>query len=98
MTEKLYYKDAYLKEFDAEILSVTKTGNGFDVILDKTAFFPEEGGQSSDNGYIGDARVLYVYEEVGTVHHLTDRSLPLGNVNCRLDFDERFEKMQCLQV
>jgi alanyl-tRNA synthetase len=64
-------------------------------VLDKTAFFPEEGGQSSDNGRIGDAVVSYVYEMDGVVHHLTDIELPIGEYNCSIDFDARFEKMQC---
>lgn len=95
MTEKLYYKDAYLKEFDAEVLSVTATDGGFAVILDKTAFFPEEGGQSSDSGFIGTARVTHVYESEGVVYHLTDTAPTLGRTSCRLDFESRYDKMQC---
>ena len=95
MTEKLYYNDAYIKDFRAEVLSVTKTENGFDTVLDKTAFFPEEGGQSSDTGKIGDAIVSYVYEAEGVVHHITDIALPFGSYDCSIDFDARFEKMQC---
>ena len=95
MTEKLYYENAYIRSFAANVVEVTSTDKGYDVILDKTAFFPEEGGQSSDTGYIGDARVSYVYERDGIVHHLTDREPPLGEANCSLDFEDRFEKMQC---
>lgn len=95
MTEKLYYIDAYIKEFDAEVLSVSKHEDAFDVVLSRTAFFPEEGGQSSDSGYIGNARVIQVYEENGVIHHLTDKSPEGKNVHCTLDFDERFVKMQC---
>ena len=95
MTEKLYYLDAYTKEFSAEVLSVSATEKGYDVVLDRTAFFPEEGGQASDTGYIGDAKVTYVYEQEGVVHHLTDRELPIGRVECTLDFAPRFDKMQC---
>lgn len=95
MTQKLYYIDAYTKEFDAELLSVTATERGFDVVLDRTAFFPEEGGQSADTGSIGDARVLDVYEQQGIIHHLTDVSPEGKQVHCVLDFDGRFEKMQC---
>ncbi len=94
MTEKLYYKDAYIKEFSAEVLSVTECDEGFDVILDKTAFFPEEGGQSADTGFIGDAKVFHSYEKEGVVHHLTKAAPPVGSVKCSLDFDKRFEKMQ----
>ena len=70
MTEKLYYVDAYIKEFDAEVLSVERCDDKFAVVLSKTAFFPEEGGQSSDSGYIGNARVIKVYEENGVIRHL----------------------------
>jgi len=95
MTTKLYYIDAYIKEFDADVLSVTKTESGFDVVLDRTAFFPEEGGQSSDNGYISGERVLSVYEKDGIVHHLLSEAPKSKSVHCEIDFDERFEKMQC---
>lgn len=95
MTEKIYYKDAYIKEFDADILSVTECDGGFDVVLSATAFFPEEGGQSSDTGTIGTARVTHVFEENGTVHHVTDSHPGEGRVHCALDFDDRFDKMQC---
>lgn len=95
MTDKLYYKDAYIKEFCANILSVKKAENGFDAVLDKTAFFPEEGGQSADTGTIGSSRVLDVYEKDGVVHHILDTEPTEIMVNCKIDFDERFEKMQC---
>ena len=94
MTEKLYYNDAYIKEFSAKVLSVTECDGGFDVVLDRTAFFPEEGGQSSDSGYINASYVRHVFEEDGTVHHLTDKAPDSDSVIGRLDFDERFEKMQ----
>ena len=95
MTEKLYYTNAYIKEFDSEVVSVTKREDGFAVVLSKTAFFPEEGGQSSDSGYIEGARVKHVYEESGIIYHLTDTAPEGETVHCTLDFDERFEKMQC---
>ena len=95
MTKKLYYENAYIRSFVARVLEVTSTDEGYDVVLDETAFFPEEGGQSSDMGFIGDAKVSYVYERDGIVHHLTDKEPSLGEKQCTLDFDDRFEKMQC---
>lgn len=96
MTEKIYYKDAYIKEFDSEIVSVTSLDDGkFDVVLSATAFFPEEGGQSSDKGLIGCAKVVHAYEEDLCVHHITDAHPGEGVVHCTLDFAERYDKMQC---
>ena len=46
MTKKLYYENAYIRSFVARVLEVTSTDEGYDVVLDETAFFPEEGGQS----------------------------------------------------
>ncbi len=94
MTRKLYYEDAYIRDFTATVLSCDATDGGYTVVLDATAFFPEEGGQSADHGHIADAHVLDVGERGGVVYHLTDTSVPLGKVHCTLDFDERFEKMQ----
>jgi len=96
MTEKIYYNDAYVKEFTARVLSVTGDGERYDVVLDRTAFFPEEGGQYSDKGYIGEARVLEAREKDGIIHHYTDKPLTEGaEVHSVIDFDERYEKMQC---
>ena len=95
MTEKLYYLDAYVSEFFARVCSSFPCDGGYDTVLDKTAFFPQEGGQSCDMGTIDGARVTYVYEKDGIVHHVTDREIKGDRVFCKLDFDERFVKMQC---
>ena len=96
MTEKLYYTDAYINEFSANVISCEKCGEFYDVVLDKTAFFPEEGGQYSDKGYIGDTRVTDVKEENGIIHHYTECEVDVyKEVCCKMDFDERYEKMQC---
>lgn len=96
MTEKLYYLDAYIKEFEATVLDVFAKDDKYIVILDSTAFFPEEGGQSSDTGFIGDAKVIDVREKDGIICHFVDKPLDKGTKYfCKIDFAARFEKMQC---
>ena len=96
MTEKLYYKDAYIKEFKASVVELFEDEKGIAAVLDRTAFFPEEGGQSADSGYIGTSRVLDVRERAGIIYHYVDTFLDVGKeYYCTLDFAERFEKMQC---
>ena len=95
MTEKLYYIDSYIKEFDASVLSCESRGEFFDTVLDKTAFFPEAGGQYSDTGYIGEVYVFDVKEMDGVIHHYTKEPINVNNyVHCCLNFEERFDKMQ----
>ena len=65
-TKKLYYEDAYATEFSAKALSV----EGNDVVLDQTLFFPEEGGQSPDQGVLAGRRVLDVQIKDGEIHHI----------------------------
>ena len=94
-TEKLYYLDAYIKEFDALVLSCEKCDLGFDTVLDKTAFFPEEGGQYSDKGYIDGIFVFDVREKDGIIHHYTKEAINVNKTShCSIDFEERFDKMQ----
>ena len=95
MTEKLYYSNGYIKEFSAVVKSCVKAENGFKVVLDKTAFFPEGGGQKPDTGFIGDVRVLDVQEEDGEIYHYTEN--PLGEDTgylCKIDWEQRFLRMQ----
>ena len=60
MTEKLYEVDSYVQNFTAQVVSCTPVPGGFAVVLDRTAFFPEGGGQPCDTGRLGGARVLAV--------------------------------------
>ena len=96
MTEKLYYKDAYIIEFTARVISSEKREDLYAVVLDRTAFFPEEGGQYADKGMLGSAKVLDVREADGIIYHYTDAPVEVGEeVVGKIDFDERYEKMQC---
>ncbi len=94
-TEKLYYKNSFLSEFEATVLSCEKAENGYKIILDKTAFFPEGGGQPSDIGYIEDTKVSYVSEEGGEIFHYAENALEEGKTVCaKIDFKRRFSFMQ----
>ncbi len=98
MTEKLYYTDSYISNFNAELIGIKTINNKTALILDKTAFFPEGGGQSADSGFIGNAFIYDVFEKDGTVYHLTESEEelpPVGSdVPCRIDFEKRFARMQ----
>ena len=94
-TVKLYYKNAYTQDFTAVVQSCEAVKNGFAVTLDRTAFYPEGGGQPADHGTLGEARVLDVHEKVGVVTHLCDRALSVGaEVGGRIDWARRFDHMQ----
>ena len=95
MTEKLYYIDSHLWEFDAVVTDCEETKTGWAVTLDRTAFFPEGGGQLADTGLIGEARVLDVHEKEGKILHSIDRPLPVGErFSCRVDWEQRYRRMQ----
>ena len=105
MTEKLFYQDSYVSEFEANVLSCNPLGSDgkseakYEAVLDRTAFFPEGGGQSSDTGTLcaGEqiVQVLDVQEKDGMILHYTSEFLePDTVVRGKLDFQERFSKMQ----
>lgn len=94
-TEKLYYVNQYQKEAQATVLSCTPTKSGYDVLLDKTVFYPTGGGQPCDLGTINTANVLDVSDCDGEIIHLCDAPLPVGEtVLCKIDWDRRFMLMQ----
>ncbi len=93
MTQKLYYENQYIKDFTATVVSCTEGKRGFEVILDKTAFFPEGGGQPGDTGFIGNSQVIDTVESGEDVVHICKEPVS-GEVDCRLDFEKRFSNMQ----
>ena len=95
MTEKLYDIDSHLRAFSAKVISCEKEGERWAVVLDRTAFFPEGGGQAADGGTLGGARVLDVQERGGSILHYTDAPLTPGEtVGGELDWEKRFRRMQ----
>jgi len=95
-TERLYYNDPYLLEFDSTILETRSMANRIGVVLDKTAFYPTSGGQPNDLGTINDAAVIDCIEDedTGTVIHFVDRELVSGPAHCRIDAVRRADHMQ----
>ena len=94
-TEKLYYSDPYLREFTAAVLSCTEGKQGFLITLDRTAFYPEGGGQPGDRGTLDGAAVTDTHEKDGEVFHYCAAPLPVGStVTGRIDRDRRFDLMQ----
>ncbi len=101
MTEKLYEQDAFLVKFEANVLSCVKGKKGFDVILDRTAFYPEGGGQPYDTGRLelpggrDKVKVLEVHNREGEIVHTCNHPLEAGTaVTGVIDWDRRFDLMQ----
>lgn len=95
MTEKLYDIDSHLKEFTATVIDSYQKADGYVTVLDRTAFFPEGGGQASDIGYINDAEVYDVRIQDGIIYHYTTKPFKKGEtVLGKLDFERRFDFMQ----
>lgn len=95
MTEKLYYGDSFLKEFTATVLSCEEGKNGFAITLDRTAFYPEGGGQPADHGVLGGVKVTDTREKDGIIVHTCDGPLTVGGtVTGAIDWERRFDYMQ----
>lgn len=95
MTRKLYYENSHIREFDAVVISCGQREGYFEIVLDKTAFFPEGGGNPADVGVLGCARVLHTFERGGEVFHRCDRPIDEGSaVHGKIDWDRRFSNMQ----
>ena len=96
MTERIYYSDVTCKQFEATVRScVPRKKKGYEVMLDRTAFYPEGGGQPGDRGRLGEAKVVDTRERGEDVIHLTDAPLGEGEkVIGILDWTHRFSLMQ----
>ena len=95
-SDRLYYTDAYLVEFDAVVREVQPKDDTWIVTLDRTAFYPTSGGQPFDLGTIDQAHVTDVVDrEDGGIAHVVDRALEPGSrVRGHVDWGRRFDHMQ----
>lgn len=94
MTEALFWKDPYMKEFEGRIVSV----NGREVVLDRSCFFPQGGGQVGDTGFLNDVRVIDTRkDESYNVIHFLEREAPfqVGEVvKGKIDWERRYRIMR----
>lgn len=105
MTERLYYNDSFLREFDAKVISCERENKStgardessrWRVVLDRTAFYPTSGGQPHDLGTLGDANVVEVVDadDGRTVVHYTSAAVEPGQVRGKVDWARRIDHMQ----
>ena len=97
MTDRLYYEDAYLTEFDGRVVECVEKDGAFHVRLNRSAFYPTSGGQPHDTGTLNGAKVtdVYVGEDDRDVWHVTDAPFNAGEaVHGAIDWPRRFDHMQ----
>jgi alanyl-tRNA synthetase len=96
VTERLYYTDSHLTDFEAHVLQVVALDDGRRAaVLDRTAFYPTSGGQPFDTGALNETRVSEVIDsDDGTIFHVVEGSIETGPVRGRIDWDRRFDHMQ----
>src|SRR5712692_8406581 len=97
ITERFYYTDSHLIEFEARVVDVTERVSGWTAVtLDRTAFYPTGGGQPSDTGTLGRARVVECIDEGNNVVHVIQGQTPAigSNVSGRVDWPRRLDHIQ----
>ncbi|PYU44227.1 MAG: hypothetical protein DMG54_09965 [Acidobacteria bacterium] len=102
-TRRLYYDDAFETEFTARVISSEPAlipsfpvaqAPAWEVVLDRTAFYPASGGQPHDLGKLGDANVVDVRDAEDGILHIVDRPVKLGEVKGCINWPRRFDHMQ----
>ena len=100
MTERLYYDQSYLTEFDAVVTDCRSAGEEYEIALDRSAFYPTSGGQPYDTGYLcwpeNETAVTDVtVDKAGEVWHRISLAIPVGTkVHGRIDWERRWDHMQ----
>ena len=93
-TERLYYSDCHLREFQARLVAAEPEARGFRIYLDRTAFYPESGGQPADRGTLSGIPVLDVIEVEEAIAHVLERKPEGVEIVGRVDWARRFDHMQ----
>jgi len=102
-THRLYYEDSSIRNFSAHVLSCSPvnpfaTPSGpkaaWEVLMDRTAFYPSSGGQPNDFGRLGEANILDVRDEGEEIAHIVDQPLSVGAIEGCVDWPRRFDHMQ----
>src|SRR3954467_14402431 len=94
MTERLYLSDPYLKTFRARVVEMRDLDGKPAAVLDRSAFYPEGGGQPGDRGTLGAIQVLDTQERNGTVLHVLASRIEPGPTAAEIDWARRFDHMQ----
>jgi alanyl-tRNA synthetase len=102
-THRLYYDDSSVRNFSAHVLSCSPVNPvasasgakaAWEVLLDRTAFYPSSGGQPNDLGRLGEANILDVRDEGEEIAHIVDQELRVGAIDGCVDWPRRFDHMQ----
>lgn len=94
-TIRLFDEDSRMTSFTGTVVRCDKVKKGYEVVLDRTAFFPEEGGQTCDRGTLGGQEMLHASEREGVIYHLVREPLREGQtVQGEIEWQKRFSDMQ----
>lgn len=97
MTERLYYTDSHILDFNASVLDIVNRDGKYFVRLDRTAFYPTSGGQLFDTGYLSTDKIFEVVEESGDIYHVLLKEPAFSNgdkIIGRIDWTRRRDNMQ----
>ena len=99
MTQKLFYNDNFAVQFTAAVTDCVQEKDYYAIVLDRTLFYPEGGGQPCDKGTLafdgGSAEIFFTREKNDVIYHHSYTPVAVGTeVTGTIDFDRRFDLMQ----